>query len=334
MVASKMKKKVFFNRIGALITTGMEFSNLSYILRKDVEEISNVGSSSNDGKEITMITFDYENIKNNTISFLFEEKRNKISNLDTCSVLSKKIFNDDPINIVFTIALKYWAIQRKIFKYDFVKRKDSKEMLDDCVLLYLIYYFFMHKGLIEPFTDFFKEIKKEKDKREDKNEDKNEDKKDDIKDENNNKEKDKIDEEKKKGEGIDKIFKINFNHNENVVLKKLGELFIEFFWFIHELIKLTEEETNKEKTIYISLTEKQYLIGDVQYNEIDNKYNQFPEKIKIPILLILKYNNDKNFYKIDKRQAKILKNECIRTLYYLLNKEGGEIFAFQKSYSY
>ena len=343
MVASKMKKKVFFNRIGALITTGMEFSNLSHILRKDVEEISNVGSSNNDGGETSMITFDYENIKNNTISFLFEEKRigpkkngkaisYKISNLDTCSILSKKIFNDDPINIVFTIALKYWAIQRKIFKYDFVKRKDSKEMLDDCVLLYLIYYFFMHKGLIEPFTDFFKEIEKEKDKKEEQNEDK----KDDIKDEDNNieKEKDKIDEEKEKGEAINKYLKINFNDNENVVLKKLGELFIEFFWFIHELIKLTEEETNKEKTIYISLTKKQYLIDDMQYNEIDNKYNQFPEKIKIPVLLILKYNEEKNFYKIDKRQAKTLKNECIRALYYLLNKEGGEIFAFQNTYPY
>ena len=100
--------------------------------------------------------------------FFFEKKykKNKIfkkrkeistinfTNLEICSLLSKKLFNNDSIIIIFTIALKYWAIQRKLFKYDFVIRNNYKEILDEPILLYLIYYFLMHKGIIEPFNNF------------------------------------------------------------------------------------------------------------------------------------------------------------------------------------
>ena len=138
-----------------------------------------------------------------------KKKKNKkkfaisFNDLEICSILSEQLFKD-PIIIVFTIALKYWAINRKLFKYDYVFRQYSKEMIDDRVLLYLIYYFFMHKGLKEPLMAFKEEIKKgKKDGDKDKNKDKNEDK---DKDQSESKDKDES-EDKEKDKDKDKVIK-------------------------------------------------------------------------------------------------------------------------------
>ena len=58
---------------------------------------------------------------------------------------------------LLTIALKYWGIKRKIFKFDYTIRQ-KKGIIDDFILLYLIYYFLMHKGLLEPCKNLKKEI--------------------------------------------------------------------------------------------------------------------------------------------------------------------------------
>ena len=72
--------------------------------------------------------FDFKNINNNIISFLFEKKNeekeennnrknkknkkevNILSNLELCSILSKKIFELDSLYIILYIALKYYSL--------------------------------------------------------------------------------------------------------------------------------------------------------------------------------------------------------------------------------
>ena len=319
MVTSKMKDKEYFNRIGALITSEEMIHELVDYF-KQIEQIKKVEYQigkikKKETEEGSIIIFDYENINRNEISFLLEKKyekkrdkkrdkknrkineeKNNLNDLQICSILSEKLFKD-PLIIVFTIALKYWAIQRKLFRYDYVIRQNQKEMLDDRILLYLIYYFFMHKGLIEPLIDFQEEIKYE-------------DKEDKDKDKKKDKDKDKL------------------NLEDPVLLKKLGELFIEFFWFIHEIIKLTENEQIKDNTIWIDLGKKNYIREKLDYREIEG-FGDRPN-FKIPISLQLIYDNDRILCKIDKSQASFLKRECTRALYFLLNKDGEEMFVFEK----
>ena len=110
-------------------------------------------------------------------------------------------------------------------------------------------------------------------------------------------------------------------------MKQLGELFIEFFWFIHELIKITEEEKNKEKTISIDLSKKNYTSKTLIFREIEE--TKYKQSYSIPISLELCYDKNKVLFKIDKKQANILKRECTRALYFLLNKDGEELFVME-----
>ena len=519
-IASKMKDKEYFSRISAKISTSQSLGVISDIL-DDIDQIENLqfnneskkqgksSSAKNDGGETLL--FDYVNNNNNTISFLLEKKKKfkegkkkkssiPFSNLEICSVLSKKLFNVesiDPIVVVFTIAVKYWAIQRRLFKYDYAIRKNSKDVFDDSTLLYFIYYFFMHKGLKNDIIDFGEEIKKdEKNEEEEKkieeekekieeekkkikeekkkieeekvkteeekkkieeenekikekkeNKEKNEEKKEnkenneenkgdkeknevnienkenneenkeknkENKEKNNKKkskieiEKEKIEEEKKKIEKEkikikeekikieeEKIKieerkikceeeKIKFENNKenkekngrkkenkekneeekkkfeekkkkfeekkkkfekeekeenenadkklsyinSIFLKKLGELFIEFFWFMHEIVKLAENLEKEKKTVRIDLSNKIYSTCDLLHEEKEFYPDRPP--IKIPVLLQLNFKNERIFSQICKGEAKALKRECIRALYFILNKEGKEIFTFLK----
>ena len=52
-------------------------------------------------------------------------------------------------------------------------------------------------------------------------------------------------------------------------------------------------------------------------------------KYQIPVLLELCYNKT-ILLNIYHKQANILKKECTRALYFLLNKDGEEIFAMKK----
>ena len=95
--------------------------------------------------------------------------------------------------------MKYWAIQRKLFKHDFVER-ENQYVIDDPILLYFIYYFLMQKGLLDPYNDNIKDIIKEKQsKKEDKKEDIKKEKKENVKDKNKKDVKRKL-----------KVIKINF----------------------------------------------------------------------------------------------------------------------------
>ena len=348
MATSKMDDKEYFNRIGALITTKVKFEDLKDKLI-DIENInvSFNGDSIKEGEDDggTIILLDYQNINKKTISFLLQkkyeqkkEKKNnknkkidyKITDLELCSILSKKLFKNepDPIIIILIIALKYWAIQRRIFKYDF-KHNTPKEILDDTLLLYLINYFLMHKGNIEPFPGIVDKIKNEKkNKEKDENEKEENEKKDkNEKEEKNNKENKKEDNNK------------NAKKNDKpLLIKTLGELFTEFFWFVHELIKMAESdfdnknnEDNKDtKTKYINLNSKEYTSGDLLEREIKVN-NNISKKITIPIPLVFMID-DRTLYKMDKRELNILKRECTRALYFLLNKNIEELFVFETKY--
>ena len=175
----------------------------------------------------------------------------------------------------------------------------------------------MHKGLIEPYDDTLKDMKKEsQSKKEDKKEDIKKDKKE------NKKEKNEKDEKKEIENNKNIII-----HEKSILLKQLGELFIEFFWFIHELIKLTEEDKNKEKTISIDLCTKNYISKDLVMKEFEGINDR--TNYQIPVLLELCYNKT-ILLNIYQKQANILKKECTRALYFLLNKDGEEIFAMKK----
>ena len=308
MISSKLKDKEEFNRISALVSSN-KFEELYNILG-NLEGISLKGNKF--GKETKFLLFSYENVtkvSKNNISFLLEQKRdanedkNKkrknepFSQIEFCSILSKNLFQNEPIIIILTIALKYWAIQRKIFKSDFtIKQNSQRIVLDDVILLYFIYYFLMHKGIREENL-IIRQNKK-----------------------NSNEIKaDKSKENKIKEKGLDE---------KKVLLKELGELFVEFFWFIHELIKLNENnsvENREDKLIIIDLSKKDISTEKRTEKDID--------EFGIPYSMYLKFDGELFCTKLNKKDIYFLKKECTRALYYLLNREADELFTF-KSYYY
>ena len=323
--SSLQKKEYYFHRLSALLYSNSSFSDI-YNTLQNIEDISSLYLDKENGNTII---FDFKNINNNKISFFLEtkseekevnnNKKNKnkniiFSNLELCSILSKKIFDIDSLNIFLTIALKYWGIQRGIFKYDYIQRRDEYPILDDTILLYLIFYFLIHKGKLDCF-DYISETKKSEKKKD--NNDKN-------KNEKINNENEKINNESQENQ-IKNQNNININKKEenikgklSITLKTLGESFIEFFWFIHELTKLALSEIKEDQIVHISLSSKKYMLKNAENKDKEND-------------IVLKcIFSDIIIYELDKRNANILKSETTRALYYLLSKSKEGLFSFDK----
>ena len=333
MIVSKLPNKDnYFNRLSVLCDSNSNFSKI-YEKLQDTEDILNLFISQENANG-NIILFDFKNINNNMISFLLEKKteekevndkkknKNKkitLSNLELCSILSKKIFDMDSLYIILTISLKYWAIQRGIFKYDYIQRKYENPFLDDTIILYLIFYFLIHKGKIDCF-DYEYENKNGNKKKENKDENKSIDNNNKIINEKEELKDTKYEIKEQNNKKIEKKSKENKKEKISITLKTLGELFIEFFWFIHELVKLslTENETKEEQILHISLSSKKYILKN---SEIKDKENDIVLKLIFSDIII---------YELDKRGANILKSETTRALYYLLSKNAEGIFAFDK----
>ena len=341
MISSDIKKREYFNRISALITTNLDFDILCENIG-NIEDILNTTLFNNN----SMILFDYMNMQKNTISFLLEKKEKEKSKLELCNILSKILFKTDSLYILLTIALKYWAIKRKIFIYDNIKRKQVNPVLDDFTLLYFIYYFLIHKGKIECFKfDENKNKNKDKDadnlKEENDSEEDEKDKKEEKEDSKIKKEdKSKIikDEEKNENQEI----KCNKMDKEKVssILQNLGELFIEFLWFIHELMDLIlkENKKNEENYIYIKLTDKNYYSYNyIKKKKILKKEEKGEKKVgkkdineRIENSILIFGVDDEAIDELDKQSVEHFKKEATRALYYLLNSSGKELFAFKE----
>ena len=333
MIVSKLPNKDnYFNRLSVLCDSNSNFSKI-YEKLQDTEDILNLFISQENANG-NIILFDFKNINNNMISFLLEKKseekevndkkknKNKkitLTNLELCSILSKKIFDMDSLYIILTISLKYWAIQRGIFKHDYIQRKYENPFLDDTILLYLIFYFLIHKGKIDCF-DYEYENKNDNKKKENKDENKSIDNNNKIINEKEELKDTKYEIKEQNNKKIEKKSKENKKEKISITLKTLGELFIEFFWFIHELVKLslTENETKEEQILHISLSSKKYILKN---SEIKDKENDIVLKLIFSDIII---------YELDKRSANILKSETTRALYYLLSKNAEGIFAFDK----
>ena len=341
MISSDIKKREYFNRISALITTNLDFDILCENIG-NIEDILNTTLFNNN----SMILFDYINMHKNTISFLLEKKEKEKSKLELCNILSKILFKTDSLYILLTIALKYWAIKRKIFIYDNIKRKQVNPVLDDFTLLYFIYYFLIHKGKIECFK-FDENKNKNKDKNVDNLKEEN-DSEEDEKDKKEEKEDSKIikedkskiikDEEKNENQEI----KCNKMDKEKVssILQNLGELFIEFLWFIHELMDLIlkENKKNEENYIYIKLTDKNYYSYNyIKKKKIPKKEEKGEKKVgkkdineRIENSILIFGVDDEAIDELDKQSVEHFKKEATRALYYLLNSSGKELFAFKE----
>ena len=295
-------KDFIFNRISALITSYIDLPKIYEIL-DDSEDITLY-----DKQDKNIVLFDFLNMNKNKITFLLEKKINeenkennknnknkkrkiKYSNIEICSILSKKLFNKDSLYIILLIALKYWGIKRNIFKYDFIERKNEVIIFNDKTLLYFLYYFLMYKGKM----DCIDNISEDKEKEQNKN----------------------IINDKKDENRKNKIPSL---------LKTLGELFVEFFWFVHEIMKLAlrENENNDErKIVCLSLSNKNYnLIEDNK----DNKNNK-DDKEAETILRLDFFDNV--VCELNKTNINKLKIETTRALYFLLS-ESKEIFAFDE----
>ena len=112
------------------------------------------------------------------------------------------------------------------------------------------------------------------------------------------------------------------NRKDNIlnILKTLGELFIEFFWFIHELLNTALIHNNNgddRKIVYISLSNKNYNLKNEDTKDKENE-----------IVLKLSYS-DIIIYELNRYNANRLKIETTRALYYLLN-ESKELFVFDE----
>lgn len=327
MIPSKIRDKEEFNRISALVSNN-NFDEIYNILEnlEGIELKGNYSEKENgkDQKKMKLLLFNYENVKKNNISFFLElkgeinedKKKRKIepfSQVEFCSILAKKLFEEEPIIIILTIVLKYWAIKRKIFKSDFTTNSRSRRaVLDDVVLLYFIYYFLMHKGIRKQklFIRQYKNYSNER--KEEKSNEKKEDKSNEKEDKSNDRKEDKSKEINIKNKGL---------YNKVVLLKELGELFIEFFWFIHELINLTDNNSEKEqerKLIIIDLSKKSIDTEKVTLKDIDED--------GIPYSMRMEFDEGVSFYQMNRRETNILKKECTRALYFLLNRETNELF--------
>ena len=154
--------------------------------------------------------------------------------------------------------------------------------------MYFLYYFLLYKGKIESIDN----IQEEKEKEQNKN----------------------IINDKKDENRKNKIPSL---------LKTLGELFVEFFWFVHEIIKLAlnENKNNSEnkdrKIICISLSNKNYSLNNLFGVNRDNEN----------ILRLDFFDNI--ICELSERNANKLKRETTRALYFLLS-ESKEIFAFDQ----
>ena len=124
------------------------------------------------------------------------------------------------------------------------------------------------------------------------------------------------------------------------ILQNLGELFIEFLWFIHELMDLIlkENKKNEENYIYIKLTDKNYYSYNyIKKKKIPKKEEKGEKKVgkkdineRIENSILIFGVDDEAIDELDKQSVEHFKKEATRALYYLLNSSGKELFAFKE----
>ena len=134
--------------------------------------------------------------------------------------------------------------------------------------------------------------------------------------------------------------KVKYYVNDNVQknnLKNLGELYVNFFYFMLELINSANELSFRGEKLFISLNSYRFLIKKDEDDEL-KAINQFALKSHKKIGLILQdfLPEKKNscFMMYDTKQMKKLSKELTRMLYLLLDEDKKKlIFSVIKTYS-
>ena len=213
-------------------------------------------------------------------------------NIEVCNVLGRILFND-PIIINLFIIIKIWSFNYEISNDN---QKDSdKKLFDDSLILYFIYLFLIQIGEIRLFKEYIKV---------------------DIND--------------------NLSFKVDLNKlnefNENNLLykkdkiEKIGKLFIEFLYFILQLIETSQNLFKKKQYLMVSLNSFSFTSNNIIE---EDKIRKSPKK-QLELIDMRDKNNSKIFYVYTSFDLKFLKFIVTKTLNDLLdNDKIKNIFSFQ-----
>ncbi len=240
-------------------------------------------------KENESFQFQSKDFEDRETIYFFENNKGYI---EVCNVLGRILFND-PIIINLFIIIKIWAFNYEISNDN---QKDSdKKLFDDSLILYFIYLFLIQIGEIRLFKEYIKV---------------------DIND--------------------NLSFKVDLNKlnefNENNLLykkdkiEKIGKLFIEFLYFILQLIETSQNLFKKKQYLMVSLNSFSFTSNNIIE---EDKIRKSPKK-QLELIDMRDKNNSKIFYVYTSFDLKFLKFIVTKTLNDLLdNDKIKNIFSFQ-----
>ena len=227
----------------------------------------------------------------------FENNKNYI---ELCEILGKILFQD-PMIINLFIIFKIWAVNQNICM-DYTGISENK-IFDDSLILYFIFMFLIQIGEINKFNDYayYDDVNKKF-----------------------------IVNEKILLNDIYSINKDNAFLNEkkikdnNSKLKRLGKLFINFLFFILQLIEKSQE-INKEKIFFLEISLNSYSFNK---RKIEKSFYSKQDKQ----LQLMHVKNSKNFifYEYNKNELLLLQKTIENSLNLILEEKYGLVFCSLK----
>ena len=238
---------------------------------------------------IDYIQFQSKDVEDRETGYILENDKGYV---EICELLGKILFND-PININLFIVIKIWAINYEI-SMDSNKENELK-LFDDSLILYFMYLFLIQIGEIKLFNEYVKVDNDNLIFKENLN---------NLKD---YKEKD--------------LLYMNKNDSK---LKKIGKFFIDFLYFIFQLIT-TSQNLLKERKKFLKVS-----LNSFSFTSFPIEINNKNEESYIQLRLLDMRNNKKYIHQYTNFDLKHLKYIVTKTLHNLLDDNKiKQIFSFE-----
>ena len=103
-------------------------------------------------KENNFVLFSIDKIKGASPMLYIE---NNTKDIQRCTELASIIVHANPINIFLYIAIKLFMVNNKLFFEYSCPLEGEQPPFDDCVLLYFVYYYLIHEGILPAYNEVF-----------------------------------------------------------------------------------------------------------------------------------------------------------------------------------